>query len=51
MHWRFFLGACFLTGALLLPHAGTAVVIAGMALAGLIQFGWSVIVRRRDEHR
>lgn len=33
-----FLGACFLTGAMLLPHARMAPVVAGMALAGLIQW-------------
>jgi hypothetical protein len=40
---KFFLGACFLTGALLVPHAGAWPVLAGMALAGLIQLAWSRI--------
>ena len=43
MQWKFFLGACFLTGALLLPHAGRRPVVAGMALAALVQWGWSRI--------
>jgi hypothetical protein len=46
MQWKFFLGACFLTGALLLPHAGLKPVLAGMALAGLIQLAWSRISGR-----
>jgi hypothetical protein len=41
--WKFFFGACFLTGALLLPHAGLGPLLAGMALAGLIQLAWSRI--------
>ena len=35
-----FCGACLLTVALLLPHAPLAPVLAGLALAGLIQWGW-----------
>jgi hypothetical protein len=38
-HWRFFLGACFLTGSLLLPHGGRGPVVAGMALAALVHWG------------
>jgi hypothetical protein len=41
MQWKFFLGACLLTGAMLLPRAGKVPVFAGMALAGLVQLGWS----------
>lgn len=41
MHARFFLGACFLTGALLLPFAPAEPVLAGMVLAGLIQLAFS----------
>jgi hypothetical protein len=44
MQWKFFLGACFLTGALLLPHAGWRSVVGGMAIAGLIQVAWRRIV-------
>jgi hypothetical protein len=40
MRWKFFLGACFLTGALVLPHTRLAPVLTGMALAGLIQLAW-----------
>ena len=43
MPWKFFLGSCFLTGALLLPHADVGPLLAGMALAGLIQLAWSRI--------
>jgi len=35
-----FAGACLLTGALLLPHAPLVFIIAGMLLAGLIQWTW-----------
>jgi hypothetical protein len=41
MQLRFLLGACFLTGALLLPHAPKWPVLAGMGLAALLQWGWS----------
>jgi hypothetical protein len=33
---RFFLGACFLTWAVLAPHAGVVSIAEGMALGGLI---------------
>jgi hypothetical protein len=46
VQWKFYLGACFLTLALVLPHARAVPVIAGMALAGLIQLAWSRISRR-----
>jgi hypothetical protein len=46
MQWKFFLGACVLTGALVLPHARMVPVIAGMTLAGLIQLAWSQISGR-----
>ena len=46
--WRFFLAACLLTGALLLPHAPVASVVTGMALAGLVQVGWTWFSGRRD---
>src|SRR4051794_16025618 len=36
MQWKFFIGACFLTGALLMPHAGRGPILAGMALGGLV---------------
>ena len=38
--WKFFLGACLLTGALLFPHAKPWPVIGGMVLAGLMQLLW-----------
>jgi uncharacterized membrane protein (GlpM family) len=39
--WKFFLGACLLTGALLFPHANAGPVIAGMILAGAILMLWT----------
>jgi hypothetical protein len=41
MPWRFFIGACLLTAALLLPHASVVAVGAGMVLAALVQWTWS----------
>ncbi len=46
MQWKFFLGACLLTGALLLPHVGAVPVVAGFVLARVIQLAWSGISRR-----
>jgi hypothetical protein len=46
VQWKFYLGASFLTLALVLPHARTGPVIAGVALAGLIQLVWARISRR-----
>jgi hypothetical protein len=43
MKWQFFLGACFLTGALLLPHASPRAVVSGMALAALLRWLWHYI--------
>jgi hypothetical protein len=43
MKWRFFFGACFLTAAVLLPHANAVPVIAGMLVAAVVQWGWSRI--------
>jgi hypothetical protein len=39
--WRFFFAACFLTGAILIPHAGVGPVAAGILLAAVIQWSWS----------
>ena len=53
MEWQFFLAACLLTGALLIPLAGIGPAVTGMVLAGLIQFGWSrrAVARRREPRR
>ena len=51
MPWRFFFGACLLTGAALLPHARPAPVLAGMALAAGLQWVWFKIARRRERRR
>jgi len=48
LKWQFFFGACALTGAALLPHAGVRPVAAGMALAGVIRWLWHVISRRHQ---
>ena len=49
MQWKFFFGACFLTGALLLPYAPPPAIVGGMALAALIQWIWAVARRRRHQ--
>jgi len=49
MRWEFFFGACFLTGALLGPHASLFPVVGGMALAGLIRIAWYRIRGVRGE--
>jgi hypothetical protein len=41
MQFRFFVGACFLTAAMLLPHANALPVVAGMLLAAAVQWAWS----------
>jgi hypothetical protein len=40
MEWKFFLGACLLVGAALVPHAGLRPVAAGIALAAGIRWLW-----------
>ena len=50
MRWTFFLAACLLTGALLLPHGKAAPVVAGMLLAGLIQLVWAFTRRADGKH-
>jgi hypothetical protein len=47
MQWRFFLGASLLTASLLMPHADPGAVIAGVVLAGVLQWGWSRVGGRR----
>ena len=42
-----FLGACLLVGAALLPHAPVRPVLAGMAVAGVIEFAWFRLIARR----
>jgi hypothetical protein len=39
--WKFFLGSCLLAGALLSPHASAGPLIAGMAVAGVLQLLWA----------
>ena len=41
MEWKFFLGACFLTAALLVPFAGPRPIVAGMVLAALVLLAWA----------
>jgi hypothetical protein len=48
MRWNFFLGACFLTAALLVPHAGTGPVVAGIVLAFLLRWLGSRFNRRGE---
>jgi len=49
MQWKFFFGACFLTGAVLLPHAPPSSVLGGMAVAAVIQFTWVFTHRNRHQ--
>ena len=44
---QFLFGSCLLTGAALLPHAPLRPVLAGMALAALIQYIWFRLTFRR----
>ena len=46
--WEFFLGACLLTGAAILPHAAPKTVAAGMALAAVLRWLWFRVRRKRD---
>lgn len=48
MPWRFFLGAAFLTAALLEPYAGVGAVARGVALAAAIQWLWRRVSRRSE---
>jgi hypothetical protein len=48
MHWRFFVGACLLTAALLQPHAPLKSVLGGMGVAALLQLALTQIQRRRE---
>ena len=43
--WRFFLGACFVTGCVLAPHAQAWTIGVGMLLAGLIRWGYQNVAR------
>jgi hypothetical protein len=40
MRWQFFLGACLLTGALLLPHAPVRSILGGFGLAAVVHLTW-----------
>jgi hypothetical protein len=40
VRWRFFLGASFLTAALVIPRAGVVPVAVGIVLAGAVQFAY-----------
>jgi hypothetical protein len=50
IRWEFFLGACFLTGALLLPQTSVLPVVSGMAFAAVILVAWRRL-RRRPQMR
>lgn len=39
--WKFFLGASFLTAALIVPHAGAQPVAAGIVLAAFVRWARS----------
>jgi hypothetical protein len=45
--WKFFLGACVLTAALLQPHAPARSIAGGMGLAALVLVAWALVSRGR----
>jgi hypothetical protein len=49
MEWKFFLGASFLTSAILVPQAGIRPVAEGIMLAGAILGAWWVFQRGRRQ--
>lgn len=49
--WKFFLGACTLTAAMLQPHAPLTPLFTGMALAGVLLLAWSRLDRQRQRPR
>jgi hypothetical protein len=51
MQWQFFVGACLLAGAALLPQAPVRPVLAGMALALVIHYGWLKLAAHRNGGR
>jgi len=46
--WKFFLGASFLTAALIAPHAGATPVAAGIVLAAVVRWGLSRSARGKS---
>jgi hypothetical protein len=46
--WKFFLGACLLTAAVLQPHAPAKSIVVGMGLAGLVLCAWALASRARS---
>ena len=46
--WKFFLGASFLTAALIEPHAGAMPVAAGIVLAAVVRWGLSRSARGKS---
>ena len=51
MTWKFFLGACVLTAAVLQPHAPIQSILGGMGIAALAQWGWSLAIRQRQRRQ
>jgi ABC-type Co2+ transport system permease subunit len=43
--WKFFTGACLLTGALLIPHAGLIPVLKGFGIAAILLGVWTWMVQ------
>jgi hypothetical protein len=41
MEWKLFLGASFLTAALIVPHAGAKPVAVGIVLAAVVRWSQS----------
>jgi len=46
MQWRFYFAACFLTAALLGPHAPVVPMLSGMGIAGLLCLVWRTVETR-----
>ena len=51
MQWKFFLGATLLTVAVLQPHAPAKSVVAGVGLAALARWAWTLGIEHRQRRR
>lgn len=49
--WKFFLGACLLTAAILQPHAPARSILGGMGLAGIALWAWGLVSRHRSREQ
>ena len=51
MQWKFFLGACLLTTAVLQPHAPGKSLVGGIGLAALARWAWALGIDYRQRRR